>query len=147
MTSLADAPQDVASPNILSCISFLLGMTDGLHPLNRVVFGALKSRARRHFRLRIGEEPLFRSPTTKTLYRTWFLCGTKVSNTTAVAGWDISKDDPWKDDPESLQCISSWRICDHRGLIVRAQFQSGEGLGERRISSKVDSKGYREPKM
>jgi hypothetical protein len=80
------------------------GMTDALQPLDRVVFGALKSHARRLFRARVREEPQLRrtkQEAAQDMVSAWEM----VSSETIIAGWDIYENEPWEDDPELLYVI------------------------------------------
>jgi hypothetical protein len=86
------------------------GMTDALQPLDRVIFGALKSHARRLFRARVPEEAQLRR--TKQEARQYMVSAWEmVSPDTVIAGLDSHESDPREYDPELL-CVLKQIISD-----------------------------------
>jgi hypothetical protein len=80
------------------------GMTDAMQPLDRSVFGALKTHARRLFRRRVRDNPMLhctKLDTAQEMVSAWEL----VSATTLAVGWEIYEGESWEDDPELLSRI------------------------------------------
>jgi hypothetical protein len=72
------------------------GATDDMQPLDRKVFGALKSEARRLFRQSAADNPalkICRKQAAQTMLQAWAL----LTDDTLEAAWDIYETgDPWQ---------------------------------------------------
>jgi transposase len=87
-----------SSPNI-ELRDIPAGASDSLLPLDRLIFGVLKSHARRLFRLRVpGDQTIRRTKNEAVesgMYE-WDL----ISQRTIASEWDIDEKSPWDNDVE-----------------------------------------------
>jgi hypothetical protein len=78
------------------------GATDSLQPLDRLIFGVLKSHARRLFRLRVrGDQTIRRTKreAVEDVIHAWDL----ISQGTITSGWDIYEESPWDNNAEPTE--------------------------------------------
>jgi hypothetical protein len=112
-------------------------MTEGLQPLDRSVFVALKAHAPRLFRLRVRHNPMLHCPkldAAQEMVSAWEL----VSATTLTAGWEIYEGESWEDDPELLNRIEHnifTAIC--RALTPARRISLFKGIGPMLVSAPV----------
>jgi hypothetical protein len=77
-----------------------VGLTDALQPLDRAIFGALKSHARHLFRCQVCNNPWLRRARRDRRLE-------MISTETLADGWEIYENESWEDDPELLHTIES----------------------------------------
>jgi hypothetical protein len=75
------------------------GATDLLQPLNRLVFGILKSQARRLFRARVSEDPFHRR-TKNEACEDMMTAWDQISAEALQASWELYEEETWREEDE-----------------------------------------------
>jgi hypothetical protein len=93
-------------------------MTDALQPLDRTVFGALKTHASRLFHLRVRDNPMLQHTKQDAAQDMVSACYL-LSPTALVTGWEIYEGEFWEDDLQLLQMIEENMFTEvHRTALI-----------------------------